>query len=238
VQTHATIKLNAVEEAYEVAEAIDGGDVSLLKEELGDLLLQVVFHAQMEEEIGGFDFEAVCDGICKKLIVRHPHVFGDIIADTPDEVLKNWDDIKSKNKGEQTYTERLQSVPKLLPALMRGEKVAKRAAHANSGFGYKNADAILAELEGEIEELRVALGYKSDTEIEGELGDVLLCCCNLGNFLGKDCENLLTKATNRFIMRFGTVENAAQNEGQSLAELTAEQLDKLWHKAKSQGVQT
>ena len=125
VQTHESIRMDVLEEAYEVAEAIDSGSKDLLKEELGDLLLQVVFHCEIEDEQKSFNFDDICDGVCKKLVYRHPHVFGDIKADTPEQVLKNWDVLKSESKNEERASDRLKSVPKLLPALMRAEKVAK-----------------------------------------------------------------------------------------------------------------
>lgn len=124
-QTHETIRSNMLEEAYEAAEAIDLGDRGKLREELGDVLLQVVFHSQIESENGGFDFDGVCDGICKKLIRRHPHVFSDTIADTSEQVLDNWAKIKSGEKGTRTVSEKIDSIAKTLPGLMRGQKIAK-----------------------------------------------------------------------------------------------------------------
>jgi len=199
-QSHESIRGNVIEEAYEVAEAIDSGSREHLREELGDLLLQVAFHAQIDKEGGGFDFDAVCDGICKKLIYRHPHVFGEAKADTSGEVLKNWDDLKSASKGEATLSERLESVPKLLPALTRAEKVGKKAA--NAGFDIKDTDEALSGVKDALHELELAIMHKNEGDIENIFGDVLFACCNLGRFLKKDSEKALTISINRFIMRF------------------------------------
>lgn len=137
-QTHQSIRNNFIEETYEAVEAIDNSDPVLLEEELGDVLLQVVYHAEMEREAGRFSFEDVADGICQKLIQRHPHIFGDVVAGTTDEVLDNWDEIKKKTKGQTTYTDTLKSVPKVFPSLMRAAKVQKRAA--KSGFAYPDGN--------------------------------------------------------------------------------------------------
>lgn len=230
-QDHHSIRMDVLEEAYEVMEAIDSDDTANLKEELGDLLLQVVFHAQIENEISSFDFDDVCDGICKKLIYRHPHVFADIHVNNSAEVLKNWDSLKSKAKGEQTATERLESVPKLLPALMRGTKVGKRAG--NAGFDFSSADEAMESLKSEISELENAMSYGNDDEIEEELGDVLFSCCNLSRFLKKDCEKALTMSVNKFIMRFRKVENKALEMGTTLDKLSQDELNKLWLEAKN-----
>lgn len=199
-QSHGSIRANVIEEAYEVAEAIDSGDAESLREELGDLLLQVVFHAQIDKEGGGFDFDAVCDGICKKLVYRHPHVFGEVKADTSGEVLKNWDELKSASKGGETLSERLENVPKLLPALTRAEKVGRKAADA--GFGVKDAGEALSVLKSAVNGLETAVSHKNEDEIEEIFGDVLFACCNLRRFLKKDSEKALTISVNRFIMRF------------------------------------
>ncbi|MCL2634319.1 MAG: nucleoside triphosphate pyrophosphohydrolase [Oscillospiraceae bacterium] len=246
-QTHASIRSNVIEEAYEVAEAIDrrasGGKSEgseQLCEELGDLLLQVIFHAQMASEAGEFDFNGVCDVICKKLVYRHPHVFsvGDdahIVplnsVNTPEQVLRNWDDLKSSSKGEETAADRLESVPKLLPALTRGEKVGKRAAH--TGFDFNNTEEVLRTLKSEVMELETAILHKKDVEIEEEFGDVLFTCCNLGRFLKKDCEKALTISINKFIMRFRELESMVTSSGKSIEELDATELEELWQKAKN-----
>lgn len=229
-QDHKTIRMDVLEEAYEVAEAIDKEDTALLKEELGDLLLQVVFHSQLEDEQNSFNFDDVCDGICKKLIYRHPHVFGDIKVNTSAEVLKNWDVLKSKSKNEEKASDRLRSVPGLLPALMRAEKVGKRAA--NAGMDFRSTDEVLDRLKSEINELEAALKEGSDIKTEEELGDILFSCTNLSRFLKKDSEKALTFAINKFIIRFSRVEAELEKEGKSFTDVSQEELDLLWEKAK------
>lgn len=221
-QDHQSIRMNVLEEAYEVMEAIDADEPELLKEELGDLLLQVVFHAQMENEADTFDFDDVCDGICKKLIYRHPHVFGNIHVENSAEVLKNWDSLKSKSKGEETASERLQSVPKLLPALMRGDKICKRAV--NAGLKGVSADFALRNLKGQVAQLEEAMKTSNDGEIENKIGEILLACCNLSNIYKKDSEKGLTTALNRFIMQFRELEE----KNASIAEITQEQVEQLF----------
>lgn len=226
-QDHTTIRSNILEEAYEVAQAIDSGNTDDLKEELGDVLLQVVFHAQIAQESNTFQFDDVCDTICKKLIYRHPHVFSNIHVEDADEVLRNWDALKAKSKGEETVTDRLESVPKLLPALMRGEKVGKRAASV--GFDFRSVDEVLNILKSEIQELEEAIKLNNDTAIEDEFGDVLFSCCNLARFLKKDSEKALTFSINKFIMRFRELEQSAKKP---LNMLSYEELDELWNAAK------
>jgi tetrapyrrole methylase family protein/MazG family protein len=233
-QTHGSIRMNVIEEAYEVAEAIDASDDAVLNEELGDLLLQIVFHAQMGSEAGSFDFNSVCDVICKKLVYRHPHVFGSLEVSGTSEVLRNWEELKSKSKGEDKASDSLENVPKLLPALMRGEKVGKRAASA--GFDFASVGEVVQRLKEEVRELEEALEFavinKDDGEIEEEFGDILFTCCNLGRFLKKDSEKALTRAINKFIMRFRAVETLAEERGQTLSGLPQSELDELWEKAK------
>ncbi len=231
-QTHESIRKNMIEETYEVVEAIDNQDPELLKEELGDVLLQVVFHSRMEQEAGRFDFDDVCDGICKKLIVRHPHVFGDVIADTSGEVLKNWDEIKKKTKGQKTNTEVLNSVPRVLPALMRSTKVQQKAARA--GFDWPDVSGALQKLEEEIAELREAVESGSSDQYEEELGDVLFSAVNVSRFLHCDAEESLTKACDKFVRRFEGVEHKAMVQGKDMKELPLEQLDAFWDEVKQE----
>ena len=167
-QTHASIKRSLIEETYEVIEAINKNDKELLCEELGDVLLQVVFHAQMEKEQGVFDINNVCDGICKKLIERHPHVFGSVQVDSTEQVLDNWDTIKRKSKQQKTQGEAMQKVPLELPALMRAEKIQKKAKKA--GFDWDSVDGAYEALDSEIQELKAAQRSGDSAQIENELG--------------------------------------------------------------------
>ena len=255
-QTHSSIRANVIEEAYEVAQAIDqrasdnpgtpeNQSTDELCEELGDLLLQVVFHAQIASEsqdFHSFNFDDVCDGICNKLIYRHPHVFSDVNADSTAEVLKNWDNLKSKSKGEQTAAERLNSVPHSLPALMRAEKVAKRAL-ASGALNISNQAMALDNLKNGIDKLEKLINqnltnsdtlcniYKECDKTENVFGDILLSCCILGIFFEKDFEKLLTLSTNQFIMHFGRLEQIILESGRETLEgLTSNQLDELWKK--------
>lgn len=226
-QDHHSIRKDVLEEAYEVAEAIDSEDPDLLKEELGDLLLQVVFHAELESEKDSFDFDAVCDGICKKLIYRHPHVFANIHVDSSAEVLKNWDSLKSRSKGEETAGQRLESVPKLLPALMRGEKVSKRAV--NAGLKGVTAENAIDNLKKAVEQLEISVKSENNVEIEENLGKLLFAGCNLSSLLKKDSEECLTTAINRFIMQFKVIEKKALEQGLSLDEIPREEVLKLYN---------
>ncbi len=233
-QDHKSIRRDVLEEAYEVAEAIDSENPDNLKEELGDLLLQVVFHSELEAEQGSFDFDDVADGICKKLIYRHPHVFGSVKADTPDEVLKNWDALKSKSKQENSVTDRLKSVPKLLPALTRGEKVLKRAA--NAGLDCGDDKTILIDLENSVNALKKAVLTQTDIKIEEELGNILFSCTNLARFLKKDSEKALTFAINQFIIQFSGLEALIEKEDKAFSELSRKEINSFWEKAKDYSV--
>lgn len=231
-QTHASIRKNFIEETYEVCEAIDNNDIGLLREELGDVLLQVVFHSQMEEEKGEFNFNDVVTELCRKLIVRHPHVFGDVSVSNSNEVLDNWQKIKQDTKGQTTASETLLSVPRQLPALMRSQKVQGRAKKANSGFGYKSVEDTLRDLENEISELKAEVCKNDIDAISDELGDVLFAAVNVAQRYGLDAEELLTRSCDKFSNRVYTVEKLCQQNGRKLQELDTELLDAFWKKAK------
>lgn len=231
-QTHQSIRRNFIEEVYEVCEAIDLKDDSLMIEELGDVLLQVVFHAEMAREENRFDFNTVTDGICKKLIVRHPHIFGSLKLEqnNADEVLKNWETIKNKTKNQTTYTESLEAVAKSLPALMRAEKVQGRAKRA--GMDWPSTEPVFEKLNEEVQELSEAAQGKGD--VAAELGDVLFTVVNAARHLGVDPEEALQAATNRFVTRFRSVEAGCEAAGISMPDAGMETLDKFWNKAKQQ----
>ena len=229
-QDHHSIRNNFLEETYEVLEAIDQNDTEHLKEELGDVLLQVVFHAQMEDEEKRFNFDDVCDGICKKLILRHPHIFGDVKADDSETVLKNWDAIKKEEKGQKTATDTLESVPKVFPALMRSEKVQKRAARA--GFDYPGISDALNDLKSEILELEQAIHEQDAENQKEELGDLLFSCVNVARFIKVDAEEALGSSCEKFIHRFAIVEQLAQEQGVNMAEASIDRLNELWYQAK------
>lgn len=229
-QTHESIKTGLIEETYEVIEAINKKDKDLLLEELGDVLLQVVFHSQMEKEIGAFDFGDVSDGICKKLIERHPHVFGEVKVSGTEEVLSNWDDIKRKSKGQKTQGSSMLKVPKELPALMRAQKIQSKAKKA--GFDWDDMSGAFDALESEIKELKIAVSEKDSDAIEDEFGDVLFSCVNIARFIGVDSEQSLSRANDKFMSRFLVVEKLAQERGIDMKNTPIEELDKLWDAAK------
>ena len=227
-QTHGSIRRNFLEEAYEAVEAIDEKDPEHLKEELGDVLLQVLFHARMEQEAGRFNLDDVADGVCKKLIYRHPHVFGDVSVTGTGEVLTNWEELKRKEKGQATNTDALDAVARSLPALWRAEKVQKKAKKA--GFDWPDISGALDKLSEELEELKTAVAQ--GTNVEEELGDLLFSAVNVSRFLKADPEVALGKATDKFISRFAKVEALAAAQNQAMEGMALEELDKLWERAK------
>ncbi len=230
-QTHRTIRKNFIEEVYEVCEAIDTDDISLLQEELGDVLLQVVFHCRMEKELGNFDFDDVADGICKKLIIRHPHIFTEQDnSQTADEVLVNWENIKNSQKGMTSRTQSMENVPRVLPALMRAQKVQARAA--KSGFDYPDLRYAFSDLTSEVSELMRAAADGDVTACNEELGDLLFSCVNLSRFLSLDSEEALTASTDKFIKRFSQVEKLAKTKGVDMSLADISELDMLWKEAK------
>lgn len=230
-QTHESIKKNLIEETYEVIEAINKDDKVLLCEELGDLLMQVVFHAQMEQEAGVFDFDAVADGICKKLIERHPHVFGQVEISGVDDVLTNWNAIKMKTKKQKTTTDSMLSVPRELPALMRATKLQKKAADV--GFDWSDVSGALDKLEEEISELRQAIAKGDSENTTEELGDVLFSAVNVSRFVKADAEEALTSASDKFLARFTTVEKLANERSIDMNSAGIDVLDALWDEAKA-----
>ena len=229
-QDHHSIRKDFLEETYEVLEAIDEEDAALLQEELGDVLLQVVFHARIEEEENRFNLDDVITGVCQKMILRHPHVFGNGKADTSEQVLKNWDAIKKQEKSQKTDTDTLLSVPKVLPALMRSEKVLKRAERAGVSCPDQKAavDLFLEKVQA-LSDLVSSLCFSDGEE---KFGEVLLSLVNLSRFFAVDCEKGLTNATEKFINRFSEVEKLALATGKPLKEADSDVWGSLWRKQK------
>lgn len=227
-QTHESIRRNFIEEAYEVAEAIDEKSLSHLKEELGDVLLQVVFHASIEEDAGNFNLDDVADGICKKLIYRHPHVFADRPADTVGEVLVNWEELKKQEKGQATDTDTLNSVARSLPGLWRAEKIQSKAERA--GFEWPNVEAAMDKLEEELGELKTAV--RDNTNVEEELGDLLFAAVKIARFFQIDAETALAGTCEKFIRRFSGVEAAVTAQGMKMKDLPVSELMVLWNREK------
>lgn len=229
-QDHHSIRNDFIEETYEAIDAIDRESTVDMCEELGDVLLQVVFHSQIEAEKNGFDFQDVCDGICKKLIERHPHVFGEISVKNSRDVLENWDMIKQKSKHQTTFTDTLKSVPMSFPALMRADKVQKRAKKA--GFDWDNVKDASKKLDEELEEFKEALLENDGTHAEEEFGDLLFSMVNVSRFMGINSEKALHAATDKFINRFEKTEIIAQKKGIDMKKSSLETLDRLWEEAK------
>ncbi len=229
-QDHESMKNAAVEEAYELLEAINNQDVANIREELGDLLLQVVFHSQLGEEAGTFNLCDVIDSISSKLVYRHPHVFASVKVTGSEEVLENWDALKLKEKEIHSVTDDLKQVPKALPAMIRSRKVQKKAA--KTGFDFENVEAVFVKMTEETAELKEAMKLKDEQAVEEEFGDLLFNMVNLSRFLGLNPENALTNALEKFINRFEGVENLAIARNEELSALSAEEMNHLWEKVK------
>jgi MazG family protein len=231
-QTFDTIKPYLLEETYEVMEAIDARDWQELADELGDLLLQSVFFAQMASEAGYFKIEDSIDAINNKLIRRHPHIFGDSEARTADDVKKRWDEIKAEEKRAKGELPKLllESIPRSLPALVEAAQISSRAAGA--GFDWENAEQVLDKLHEELSELAEARENASHEEIEGEVGDLLFVLVNLARFVKVDPEQALRKSNAKFRRRFAHVEKSLQARGKNLSESNVQEMEEIWQEAK------
>lgn len=228
-QSHDSLKRYLLEEAYEVIEAIDAKDGALLKEELGDLLLQPVFHAAIAEESGAFTMDEVLDAINEKLIRRHPHVFGDQVIESSEAQVANWEKIKKKEKGDERKSA-LSGIPPHLPALMKAQKITEKAARV--GFDWEHTDQVFAKVMEELHEFEEAMLAGDQKEMESELGDLLFAIVNLGRFLAIDPEDALRKTIQRFTGRFGHIEDTLHAQGRKLQDSTLEEMDRLWDEAK------
>ncbi len=248
VQTHRSIRKNLIEEAYETVDAIDIGDPDRVKDELGDVLLQVYFHSAMAEREGTFSLDDVADNICRKLISRHSHVFGTDSADSPEAVLSVWEKNKMAEKNQNNFSQTLADVPTGLPALMRSEKLQKRAAKA--GFDWPDAlgarekiDEELSEIEyelirdGSLSYSKVDAGDEPERydRLESETGDLLFAVVNYARLLGMDPEVALNRANERFLRRFSKMEAAAEKRGVRLDTLALAEMDHLWDEVKKKG---
>ena len=239
-QTHASLKQCMLEEAYEVLDGLESyeetGDYKNLREELGDVLLQVVLHAQIAKEEGRFSMEDIVDEICEKMIRRHPHVFGSSDAKNSKESLKLWEDIKKQEKKEETLADTLHRVAKAFPANIRAEKVQKKAA--KSGFEFESMEQVLGKVKEELAELEEVIEENKRSEnqeksrLDEEFGDFMFSMINLSRFLGLNAENSLTNATNKFINRCVGIEVLAQKQGKRLNQMSAEEIDELWKRVK------
>ena len=227
-QDHKSIRNGLIEETYEVIEAIDTEDPKLLREELGDVLLQIVFHAGIEEDEGRFDIDDVANDICAKLIHRHPHVFGDVSVDNTEQVLSNWEQIKSEEKERVTVTDKLRSIPPMLPALMRATKVGKKA----DMFDFETTELVMDKISEEMVEVSEALESGVQSDIEEEIGDLLLTVTSLCRKLDVDAETALNKATEKFINRFERIENIVLSDNKDIKSMSMQELDAIWEQTK------
>jgi tetrapyrrole methylase family protein/MazG family protein len=230
-QDHRTLKRYMIEECYEAIEAIDADDMDALEEELGDVLLQVVFHAQLEAEIGTFTIDDVIARIVDKLIRRHPHVFGDLNVADSDEVLRNWEQIKKSEKGEGWRDSALDGVPTGLPALMRAMEISKRAVKV--GFEWEKLEDVLTKLDEEVHELREAIQTANPDQVADEIGDLLFTAVNVARWQKIDPEDALRQMLRRFTARFQYIEKSAAAQGKTLIDMTLAEMDALWDEAKT-----
>jgi tetrapyrrole methylase family protein/MazG family protein len=229
-QNHKSLKRYLIEEAYEVLEAIDEESPPKLCDELGDLLLQVVFHSQIAKENGQFDFGDVVHGVSAKMINRHRHVFGDEEAETSDDVMTIWEKVKKEEKGLKTQTQVLKEVPGNLPALMRSFKVQQKAAQV--GFDWDDIKDAMLKIKEEFGELEQAYKDKNEANIEEELGDLLFAVVNVSRFLKVQPELALTATVNKFIRRFEFVERSATEQGKQLTDMSLSEMDAFWDESK------
>lgn len=229
-QTRESLKPYLLEETYEVLEAIEKNDIDLLVEELGDLLLQVVFHAQIAKEDGEFDINDIITGIVNKLVERHPHVFGDVIATSESGALKSWEASKRKIKGITTYTQTLVDIPEALPNLMRSYKIQQKAALV--GFDWDDVNDAIAKVDEELVEVKEVYNTGNKQIIEEEIGDLLFAVVNVARFLKVEPELALRGTINKFIKRFQYIEETALQKGKKLDKMTLQEMDELWNEAK------
>lgn len=229
-QTHETLKFQLIEEAYEVLDAIDSGDSEKIEDELGDLLMQVLLNAQIAEDEGKFNICGVIKRISEKLERRHPHVFGDIKVNNTQEIVDNWEAIKSQEATNQDRKSALDGVPKHLPELMRARKIQSKASRV--GFDWSETLDVLEKVEEEVAELKESISEAKQQGIEEEIGDILFSVVNLSRFLDVEPEGALRKATNKFTRRFKQVEAEVQSRGDSMADYDLAALDELWDAVK------
>jgi tetrapyrrole methylase family protein/MazG family protein len=228
-QTHESLKRYLLEETYEVMEAIDAASTPMLKEELGDLLLQVVFHAVIGEERGEFTIDQVIDTLNDKLIRRHPHVFADLEIKDIDQLIENWERIKKEEKGTSRRSV-LSGVPSHLPALLKAQKISEKAARV--GFDWSHADEVFAKVLEELKEFEETMLDGDQERMEAELGDLLFAIANLGRFLALNPEDALRKTIARFMKRFEHIENSLHAAKREIREATLEEMEGLWEEAK------
>ncbi len=226
-QTHDSIKAATIEEAYEVIEAIDHKNYEELKNELGDLLLHIVFHSAIAEESGKFTIDDVIDGITDKLIRRHPHIFGDVVAETGKEIERNWETIKLEEGRDSV----LEGIPRVLPELQKAYRIQEKVSKV--GFDWKNKDDVWEKVKEEISELQKAEKSGDKEQIENEVGDLFFALVNYARFLGVNPENALRKTNKKFLNRFQYIEENIKKTGRKITDSNLEEMDKYWEESKS-----
>ncbi len=231
-QTHFSIKKNFIEETYEAIEAINRNNADMMKEEFGDVLLQVLLHCQMESEQRNFDFADVVNELAQKLVFRHPHVFGNAVASTEKDALNSWDSAKQKEKNYSSNVDRLDAVPKELPALMRAQKIQSRASKFGYDWKKDQLDKVIQNLKDEINELEIAISKGNEELTEDEIGDILFSAVNISRFLNKDAEEVLFNSTEKFISRVKECEKISAEKGIDTLKMDENQFDELWNNAK------
>lgn len=227
-QTFDTLRNNTIEETYELADAITDKNMEGIKEELGDLLLHVVFYSKLGEEQGAFDYTDVANGVCDKLIYRHPHVYGDIHADTPEEVKQNWEALKLRKKSRKSGT--LGGVPVSLPSMVKAFRIGEKAAA--TGFDWEKREDVWAKVKEELMEVDAELEAKNTERLADEMGDLFFALINACRLYGIDPEGALERTNKKFIRRFNHVEQRAEQIGKSLREMTLAEMDSYWDEAK------
>ncbi len=227
-QTNESLRPNTIEEVYELCDALIKEDNPNIRKELGDVLLHILFYAKIGEEKGAFDIADVCDALNDKLVFRHPHVFGTAQVDSTDQVLRNWEELKLKEKGGNKTV--LSGVPTALPAMIKAERITEKAA--NVGFDWEDRSQVWAKVAEEIDEFKAEAEREDLARMEAEMGDVLFAIVNAARLYGINAENALEKSNAKFISRFNHIERRAAENGRALKELTLEEMDALWNEAK------
>lgn len=229
-QTFESLRNNTIEETFELVDAITDRNMAGIKEELGDLLLHVVFYSKLGEEEGAFDYAGVCNDLCDKLIYRHPHIYGDVHANTPDEVKANWEALKLRKKNRKSGT--LGGVPRSLPAMVKAFRVGEKAAA--TGFDWEKKEDIWAKVKEEISEVETEMRRDSKEDLEGEFGDLFFALINACRLYGVDPESALERTNKKFIRRFNYMEKQAETAGHTLHELPLAEMEALWQEAKKE----
>ena len=232
-QTFESLRNNTIEECFELVDAITDGNMDGIREEVGDVLLHIVFYSKMGEEMGKFDFADVCNYLCDKLIYRHPHVYGDVHADNPEEVIHNWEMLKLKEKAKKERKAQqgvLSGVPRSLPAMVKAFRIGEKASSA--GFDWEQKEDVWDKVKEEVREIEAEIVAEDKDRIESEIGDLFFALINMSRLYGIDPENALERTNKKFISRFGHIESCARRDGKTIGELSLDQMEDYWQDAK------